>query len=131
MLTLVYAINSINNGILLHQKKIKLTKFNTLTLNILVILQQLNIIESFLIDVTNTYCTIYFYDTMPFFQKLICISKPNKYIYYKFSDLVKLRTIDLYNDYILSVNMPNHTIINIDDAIKFHVGGLMLLKIIK
>lgn len=131
MLTLIYAINSINNGILLCQKKIKLTKFNALTLNVLVSLQKLNIIESFLINNTNTYCTIFFFDKIPFFQKIICISKPNKYIYYKFSDLVKLRTIDLYNDYILSVNMPNQTIINIDDAIKFHLGGLMLLKIIK
>ena len=47
-----------------------------------------------------------------------------------FADLQKLRSIDLYNDYILSVNDTNQTIINIDEAIRRHIGGLILLKIL-
>ena len=39
--------------------------------------------------------------------------------------------MDLYNDYIISINDQFHTIINIDKAIALHKGGLLLLKIIK
>ena len=46
------------------------------------------------------------------------------------TDLQKLRSVDLYNDYILSINDTSHTIINIDEAIRKHTGGLLLLKIL-
>ena len=132
MRNLIYTINTLNNAVLLKKFKVVLTNFNILTLNILVMFQKLNIIDSFLINDTSTLCTIYLSATnnFNFFQKIVCISKPNKYIYYQLTDLVKLRSIDLYNDYILSINNSNHTIINIDEAIRLHTGGLLLLKII-
>lgn len=129
---LSYMINTLNNAILLKKTKVQLTKFNSFILNILTILQRLNIIESFLVNNTYTICTIFFTTSTSnnYFQKIICISKANRLVYMTFADLQKLRSIDLYNDYILSVNDTNQTIINIDEAIRRHIGGLILLKIL-
>lgn len=133
MLYLVYLVNSLNSAIYLKKSSICITKFNSLTLAILDVLQKLNIIESFLINTNFTCCTIFFNNTKSDIrnQKIICISKPNRYIYYSINDLIHLRSIDTYNDYILSINNKNSTIINIDDAIRLHKGGLLLLKINK
>lgn len=129
---LSYMINTLNNAILLKKTKISLTKFNSFTLNILTILQRLNIIESFLVNDSFTKCTVFFTNTNAnnYFQKIICISKSNRLIYMTVNDLQKLRSVDLYNDYIISINDTNHTIINIDEAIRRHKGGLLLLKIL-
>jgi len=129
---LSYMVNTLNNAILLKKTKVQLTKFNSFILNILTILQRLNIIESFLVNNTYTICTIFFTTSTSnnYFQKIICISKANRLVYMTFADLQKLRSIDLYNDYILSVNDTNQTIINIDEAIRRHIGGLILLKIL-
>lgn len=133
MRTVAYFVNTLNTAILLKKYKIILTRFNTLILHILTLLQKLNVIDSFLINETFTACTIYFNTSRntAFFQKIICISKPTKLIYANINDLIKLRSKDLYNDYILSINDSNQTIINIDEAIRKHKGGLLLLKIIK
>ena len=129
---LSYMVNTLNNAILLKKTKVQLTKFNNFILNILTILQRLNIIESFLVNDTFTVCTVFFTTSTSnnYFQKIICISKANRLVYMTFADLQKLRSIDLYNDYILSVNDTNQTIINIDEAIRRHIGGLILLKIL-
>ena len=50
MLYLVYLVNSLNSAIRLRKSSVIITKFNSLTLAILKILQKLNIIESFLIN---------------------------------------------------------------------------------
>ena len=47
MLTLLQTINSLNNAILLSKTQIKITKFNNLTLKVLLTLQRLNYIDSF------------------------------------------------------------------------------------
>ena len=129
---LSYMVNTLNNAILLKKTKVQLTKFNSFILNILTILQRLNIIESFLVNDTFTVCTVFFTTSTSnnYFQKIICISKANRLVYMTISDLQKLRSVDLYNDYILSVNDTNQTIINIDEAIRKHIGGLLLLKIL-
>jgi len=129
---LSYMVNTLNNAILLKKTKVQLTKFNNFILNILTILQRLNIIESFLVNDTFTVCTVFFTTSTSnnYFQKIICISKANRLVYMTISDLQKLRSVDLYNDYILSVNDTNQTIINIDEAIRKHIGGLLLLKIL-
>ena len=133
MLYLVYLINNLNSAIRLKKSYIFITKFNSLTLAILNILQKLNIIESFLINTDFTKCTVYFNNIKSDVsdRKIICISKPNRYIYYSINDLIHLRSMDTYNDYIISINNKNSTIINIDDAIRLHKGGLLLLKINK
>ena len=102
-------------------------------LEILMVLQRLNIIESFLLNDTFTKCHIYFHNKKGYnyFSKIICVSKPSRYIYYNINDLIKLRSIDTYNNYILSINDKMHTIVDIDEAINLHKGGLLLLKIIK
>ena len=129
---LSYMVNTLNNAILLKKTKVQLTKFNSFILNILTILQRLNIIESFLVNNTYTICTVFFTTSTSnnYFQKIICISKANRLVYMTLSDLQKLRSVDLYNDYILSVNNTNQTIINIDEAIRRRIGGLLLLKIL-
>ena len=134
MLYLVYLVNSLNSAIRLRKSSVIITKFNSLTLAILKILQKLNIIESFLINPDFTKCTVFFNNNIKsdvLDRKIICISKPNRYIYYSINDLIHLRSIDTYNDYIISINNKNSTIINIDDAIRLHKGGLLLLKINK
>ena len=50
MLYLVYLVKSLNSAIRLRKSSVIITKFNSLTLAILKILQKLNIIESFLIN---------------------------------------------------------------------------------
>lgn len=129
---LSYMVNTLNNAILLKKTKVQLTKFNSFILNILTILQRLNIIESFLVNNTYTTCTVFFTTSTSnnYFQKIICISKANRLVYMSLTDLQKLRSVDLYNDYILSINDTSHTIINIDEAIRKHTGGLLLLKIL-
>ena len=124
---LSYMVNTLNNAILLKKTKVQLTKFNSFILNILTILQRLNIIESFLVNNTYTTCTVFFTTSTSnnYFQKIICISKANRLVYMSLTDLQKLRSVDLYNDYILSINDTSHTIINIDEAIRKHTGGLL------
>lgn len=133
MLTLVKIINTLNNAVLLKKYKVVIKHFNTFSLNVLKLLQQLNIIDSYLVNDTFTTCIIFLNTATNnvFFQKILCISKPHKFIYCTVADLIKLRSIDLYNDYILSINDTNHTIINIDTAIRQNKGGLLLLKVIK
>lgn len=132
MLTLVSIINIINNAILARKSKVIIFKFNNFSLNVLKVLQELNVIESFIIDSSFTSCKIYLYTTNFFFNKIICITKPSKFIYYSKNDLIKLRSLDLFNDYILSIdNYKNKAIVTIDEAIRLNKGGLLLLKIIR
>lgn len=131
MLTLIYIINSINNAIMHKKSKVIVKRFNNLSLNVLKILQNLNIIESFIINNSFTECKIYLYTYVNYFTKIICITKPSKYIYYSKNDLIKLRSIDMFNDYILSIDHNKTAIVTIDDAIRLNKGGLLLLKVIK
>lgn len=131
MLGLSILINSLNNTILLKKKKVQITKFNFLLLKILELLQKINIIDSFLIDKKFSICTIYLNPYLNNVTKILCISKPTKYIYYTITDLLNLRSLDLYNDYIISISNNMNSIVTIDDAIKLNKGGLLLLKIIK
>lgn len=128
MIILLNLINSLNNAILLNKNKINIIKFNTLSLRTLAILQKLNIIESFIISSDLKKCSIFLNKN---FSKIIAISKPNRYIYYSLNDLIKLRSTDLFNDYIVSINNKENTIVTIDDAIYLHKGGLLLFKILK
>ena len=133
MLNLIYLTNKLNIAFHLKKSEITIYKFNSLCLNVLRILQELNIIESFLVNSSFESCKIFFNNikSSNIEKKIINITKPNRYIYYSINDLINLRAIDLYNDYIISVNDQYHTIINIDKAIYLHKGGLLLLKIIK
>ena len=131
MLTLIYIINSINNAIMHKKSKVIVKRFNNLSLNVLKILQNLNIIESFIINNSFTECKIYLYTYVNYFTKIICITKPSKYIYYSKNDLIKLRSMDMFNDYILSIDHNKTAIVTIDDAIRLNKGGLLLLKVIK
>lgn len=131
MLTLIYIINSINNAIMHKKSKVIIKRFNNLSLNVLKILQNLNVIESFIINNSFTECKIYLYTYVNYFTKIICITKPSKYIYYSKSDLIKLRSMDMFNDYILSIDHNKTAIVTIDDAIRLNKGGLLLLKVIK
>lgn len=131
MLTLIYIINSINNAIMHKKSKVIIKRFNNLSLNVLKILQNLNVIESFIINNSFTECKIYLYTYVNYFTKIICITKPSKYIYYSKNDLIKLRSMDMFNDYILSIDHNKTTIVTIDDAIRLNKGGLLLLKVIK
>jgi len=134
MSILINIINSLNTAISLKKNKIIINKFNNLSLNVLRILKNLNIIEFFKISSNYKFCTIVLNNiTNNFYlSKLILISKPSRYVYYSVVDLEKLRNSDLFNDYIIYVNdNGNNNIITIDDAIRLHKGGLVLLKIIK
>lgn len=131
MLTLIYIINAINNAIMHKKSKVIVKRFNNLSLNVLKILQNLNIIESFIINNSFTECKIYLYTYVNYFTKIICITKPSKYIYYSKNDLIKLRSMDMFNDYILSIDHNKTAIVTIDDAIRLNKGGLLLLKVIK
>ena len=131
MLTLIYVINSINNDKKKKKSKVILKRFNNLSLNVLKVLQNLNIIESFIINDSFTECKVYLYTYVNFFTKIICVTKPSKYIYYSKNDLIKLRSIDMFNDYILSIDHNKTAIVTIDDAIRLNKGGLLLLKVIK
>lgn len=133
MLNLIYLTNNLNTAFHLKKSEIIINKFNSLCLNVLRTLQELNIIESFLVDSNFENCKIFFNNikSSSIEKKIINITKSNRYIYYSINDLINLRTMDLYNDYIISINDQFHTIINIDKAIALHKGGLLLLKIIK
>ena len=50
MLTLVKIINTLNNAVLLKKYKVVIKHFNTFSLNVLKLLQQLNIIDSYLVN---------------------------------------------------------------------------------
>ena len=67
MLTLVSIINIINNAILARKSKVIIFKFNNFSLNVLKVLQELNVIESFIIESSFTSCKIYLYTTNFFF----------------------------------------------------------------
>ena len=72
MLTLVKIINTLNNAVLLKKYKVVIKHFNTFSLNGLKLLQQLNIIDSYLVNDTFTTCTIFLNTATNnvFFQKI-------------------------------------------------------------
>ena len=77
MLTLVKIINTLNNAVLLKKYKVVIKHFNTFSLNVLKLLQQLNIIDSYLVNDTFTTCTIFLNTATNnvFFQKILFISQ--------------------------------------------------------
>lgn len=99
MSILINIINSLNTAISLKKNKIIINKFNNLSLNVLRILKNLNIIEFFKISSNYKFCTIVLNNiTNNFYlSKLILISKPSRYVYYSVVDLEKLRNSDLYS----------------------------------
>ncbi len=133
MLILINLINNLNNAINYKKDKIIVKKINIVSLKILQILQSLNIIESFKISGTLDNCVIYLntYLNQHYLSKILMISKPSRYIYYNLDELINLRSNDSFNDYILSINDKTINIVTIDDAIRLHKGGLLLLKIFR
>lgn len=133
MLILINLINNLNNAINYKKDKIIVKKINIVSLKILQILQSLNIIESFKIYGTLDNCVIYLntYLNQHYLSKILMISKPSRYIYYNLDELINLRSNDSFNDYILSINDKTINIVTIDDAIRLHKGGLLLLKIFR
>ena len=133
MLILINLINNLNNAINYKKDKIIVKKINIVSLKILQILQSLNIIESFKISGTLDNCVIYLntYLNQHYLSKILMISKPSRYIYYNFDELINLRSNDSFNDYILSINDKTMNIVTIDYAIRLHKGGLLLLKIFR
>lgn len=133
MLILINLINNLNNAINYKKDKIIVKKINIVSLKILQILQSLNIIESFKISGTLDNCVIYLntYLNQYYLSKILMISKPSRYIYYNLDELINLRSNDSFNDYILSINDKTINIVTIDDAIRLHKGGLLLLKIFR
>ena len=133
MLILINLVNSLNNAINYKKDKIIVKKINIVSLKILQILQSLNIIESFKISGTLDNCVIYLntYLNQHYLSKILMISKPSRYIYYNLDELINLRSNDSFNDYILSINDKTINIVTIDDAIRLHKGGLLLLKIFR
>ena len=75
MLTLVKIINTLNNAVLLKKYKVVIKHFNTFSLNVLKLLQQLNIIDSYLVNDTFTTCTIFLNNATNnvFFKKILFI----------------------------------------------------------
>ena len=124
MLILINLINNLNNAINYKKDKIIVKKINIVSLKILQILQSLNIIESFKISGTLDNCVIYLntYLNQHYLSKILMISKPSRYIYYNFDELINLRSNDSFNDYILSINDKTMNIVTIDDAIRLHKG---------
>lgn len=133
MLILINLINNLNNAINYKKDKIIVKKINIVSLKILQILQSLNIIESFKISGTLDNCVIYLntYLNQHYLSKILMISKPSRYIYYNLDELINLRSNDSFSDYILSINDKTINIVTIDDAIRLHKGGLLLLKIFR
>lgn len=129
MLILINLVNSLNNAINYKKDKIIVKKINIVSLKILQILQSLNVIESFKVSETLDNCVIYL--NQHYLSKILMISKPSRYIYYNFDELINLRSNDSFNDYILSINDKTMNIVTIDDAIRLHKGGLLLLKIFR
>ena len=133
MLILINLINNLNNAINYKKDKIIVKKINIVSLKILQILQSLNVIESFKVSETLDNCVIYLntYLNQHYLSKILMISKPSRYIYYNLDELINLRSNDSFNDYILSINDKTINIVTIDDAIRLHKGGLLLLKIFR
>ena len=133
MLILIILVNSLNNAINYKKDKIIVKKINIVSLKILQILQSLNVIESFKVSETLDNCVIYLntHLNQHYLSKILMISKPSRYIYYNFDELINLRSNDSFNDYILSINDKTMNIVTIDDAIRLHKGGLLLLKIFR
>lgn len=130
MLTLLHTINALNSAILFSKTRVKITQFNNLTLNVLLTLQHLNVIDSFILNKTHTQCTIILPTTQSslVFQQIQSVSTPHKYIYMTYSELVKLRAVDLSSEYLISSN-HNKIIMTSSEAIRHHIGGLVLLKL--
>lgn len=133
MVILINLVNSLNNAINYRKDKIIVKKINIVSLKILQILQSLNVIESFKVSETLDNCVIYLntYLNQHYLSKILMISKPSRYIYYNLDELINLRSNDSFNDYILSINDKTINIVTIDDAIRLHKGGLLLLKIFR
>ena len=131
MLILINLINNLNNAINYKKDKIIVKKINILRIKKKKKIQYLNIIESFKISGTLDNCVIYLntYLNQHYLSKILMISKPSRYIYYNFDELINLRSNDSFNDYILSINDKTINIVTIDDAIRLHKGGLLILKI--
>ena len=129
MLTLLQTINSLNNAILLSKTQIKITKFNNLTLKVLLTLQRLNYIDSFLLNNVHTQCTIFLSkkQNTVFFQQIQSVSTPHKFIYITYSDLVKLKTFDCSGEYLIS-STHNKIIMTSDEAIRFSSFKIKFLK---
>lgn len=131
MTILLNLVNSLNNAFLLNFSKIYIKKFNTLSLNTLQLFQELNIIDSFLLNLDQQICIVFLKKNKKTLNKIINISKPSRFIYYNLNELMKLRSVDLFNNYIVSINSEKNTIVTIDTAISLHKGGLLLFKIVK
>lgn len=133
MVILINLVNSLNNAINYRKDKIIVKKINIVSLKILQILQSLNVIESFKVSETLDNCVIYLNTHLNqyYLSKILMISKPSRYIYYNLNELINLRSNDSFNDYILSINDKTMNIVTIDDAIRLHKGGLLLLKIFR
>ena len=84
MLTLVKIINTLNNAVLLKKYKVVIKHFNTFSLNVLKLLQQLNIIDSYLVNDTFTTCTIFLNTATNnvFFQKSCCLISATSILYH-------------------------------------------------
>lgn len=128
--------NILNEALKLNYKTITLDQVNNIILDILYILQKQGYINSFYIE-NNNKCTILF-NNLEFnkksFTKIVPMSKSSKKIYVTVTDLKKIRSQDLFNDYlIINSNLTNKNvaIINIDDAIQMNIGGALICKIIK
>lgn len=137
MINLIYILNIINNAIILKKKIIKIKNINYFLLNILKKLQYLNIINFFNINILNQKSEIMIYinnnnNKLLLNSKIKNISTLNRFIYYKYEDLIKLRSLDHFNNYILSISSynNNNNIVTIDEAIAKKIGGILLFKII-
>ena len=128
--------NILNEALKLKYKTITLDQVNNIILDILYILQKQGYINSFYIE-NNNKCTILF-NNLEFnkksFTKIVPMSKSSKKIYVTVTDLKKIRSQDLFNDYLIiksNLTNKNVAIINIDDAIQMNIGGALICKIIK
>ena len=127
MLTLTRAINILNNALVTQKTQIKIKYLNNLTINVFFQLQKLNYIDSFIVNTSFTTCDIYL-NPQPNLtdHHLSCVSTSHRFVYFTYSELQKLRSKDLTNDYLISTE---HKIMNIDAAIRHRIGGLVLLKL--
>lgn len=127
MLTLALAINILNNALLTQKTRIKIKYLNNLTVNVFLQLQKLNYIDSFIMNASFTTCDIFLNKQSNLCsQHVSCISTPHRLIYFTYRDLQKLRSKDYANDYLISTS---DKIMNIDEAIRHQIGGLILLKL--
>jgi hypothetical protein len=130
MVAITNCINCINTAIILKKSVVILTRFNTYLFKILSYLQKIHVIESYRINDTSTKCYIYL-NVQTNVKKIKCISTSNRLIFYSLKDLIKLRSMDPFNDYVLTINRTFASIQNIDSVIELQRGGLLLLKIIR